>query len=204
MDPCIVVWLSRNTNKMQLCNRIYYFKVYWRLNMFRATHRSSSEALNLYLQPLIYIPMWWPVVPTQPWQWPVTTWVYKPEATNTSLELLMKSGVPLETCWAFRKLWNNKFCYIAASCWYFYWVCESSYDLCIPSPVGDGGRRSICSIMLHGWKAEGFQFVWCCLEKFWFRGLASGLCRRWKGYAMDTRNWGLNCGISYCWDWRWQ
>ena len=21
------------------------------------------------------------------------------------------SGVPLETCWAFNKLWNNKFCY---------------------------------------------------------------------------------------------
>ena len=38
--------LSRNTNKVQLCNRIYYSKVYWRLNMFRAAHRSSSGALN--------------------------------------------------------------------------------------------------------------------------------------------------------------
>jgi hypothetical protein len=46
MDPCIVVWLSRNTNKMQLCNRIYYSKVYWRLNMFRAAHRLSSGALH--------------------------------------------------------------------------------------------------------------------------------------------------------------
>jgi len=34
------------------------------------------------------------------------------------------SGVPLETCWAFNKLWNNKFYYKAASCWYFYWVCK--------------------------------------------------------------------------------
>jgi len=34
----------------------------------------------------------------------------------------MMSGVPLETCWAFSKLWNNKFYYKAASCWYFYWV----------------------------------------------------------------------------------
>jgi len=48
MDPCIVVWLNRNTNKLQLCNRIYYFKVYWRLNMFRAAHRSSSGALNCF------------------------------------------------------------------------------------------------------------------------------------------------------------
>jgi len=34
------------TDKMQLCNRIYYSKVYWRLNMFRAADRSSSGALN--------------------------------------------------------------------------------------------------------------------------------------------------------------
>jgi hypothetical protein len=46
MDPCIVVWLRKNTNKMQPCNRIYYSKVYWRLNMFRAANRSSSGALN--------------------------------------------------------------------------------------------------------------------------------------------------------------
>jgi hypothetical protein len=39
-------WLSRNTNKVQLCDRIYYSKVYWRLNMFQAAHRSSSGALN--------------------------------------------------------------------------------------------------------------------------------------------------------------
>jgi hypothetical protein len=37
---------QRNTNQMQLCNRIYYSKVYWRLKMFRAAHRSSSGALN--------------------------------------------------------------------------------------------------------------------------------------------------------------
>jgi hypothetical protein len=46
MVPCIAVWLSKNTNKMQLCNIIYYSKVYWRLNVFRAAHRSSSGALN--------------------------------------------------------------------------------------------------------------------------------------------------------------
>jgi len=36
-----------------------------------------------------------------------------------SLELLMMSGMPLETCWAFNKLWNNKFGYKVASCWIF-------------------------------------------------------------------------------------
>jgi len=34
----------------------------------------------------------------------------------------MMSGLPLETYWAFKKLWNNKFYDKAASCWYFYWV----------------------------------------------------------------------------------
>jgi len=42
----ITLTLSRNTNKMQFCNRIYYSKVYWRFNMFREAHRSSSGALN--------------------------------------------------------------------------------------------------------------------------------------------------------------
>jgi hypothetical protein len=39
-------WFSRNTNKMQVCNIIYYSKVYWRLNMFRAAHHSSPGAIN--------------------------------------------------------------------------------------------------------------------------------------------------------------
>ena len=34
----------------------------------------------------------------------------------------MMSGLPLETYWAFSKLWNNKFYYKAASCWYLYWI----------------------------------------------------------------------------------
>jgi len=33
-------------NKMQPCNRIYYSKIYWRLNMLRAAYRSSSGAPN--------------------------------------------------------------------------------------------------------------------------------------------------------------
>ena len=64
---------------MQSCNRIYFYKVYWRLNIFII--RSSK----LYLQPLVYTHMWWPVVvqAVQPGQRPVTTRVYKPEAANT-------------------------------------------------------------------------------------------------------------------------
>jgi hypothetical protein len=107
---------------MQLCNRIYYSKVYWRLNMFQAAHRSSSGALNricslwfIYTccnRPLSRLSL----------DNGRSRHVYINQRLQIELELLMMSGVPLETCWAFNKLWNNAFCYNAASCWYFYWV----------------------------------------------------------------------------------
>jgi len=43
----------------------------------------------------------------------------KTEATITVFELLMMSGVSLETCWAIKKHCNNKFYYTVASCWLF-------------------------------------------------------------------------------------
>ena len=45
----------------------------------------------------------------------------KPEAAITVFELLMISGVSLETCWTIKKHWNNKFYYTVASCWLFLW-----------------------------------------------------------------------------------
>ena len=46
------------TNKMRPCIRILLFQRFLLLNMFRATHRSSSGAQKLYLQPLVYIRPW--------------------------------------------------------------------------------------------------------------------------------------------------
>ena len=76
---------------MQPCNRIYYSKIYWRLNMFRKTYRSSSGAPNCICSLWFIYPcgnrplsrMCGNSVPTQSGQRPVTTWVYKPEAANT-------------------------------------------------------------------------------------------------------------------------
>ena len=111
--------LSRNTNKMQLCNRIYYSKVFWTLNMFRAAHRSSSGALNCICslwfihtcgdRPLSRLSLGNGRSPH----------VYINQRLKYSLELLMMSGVPLETHWAFNKLWSNKFSYKVASGWLF-------------------------------------------------------------------------------------
>jgi hypothetical protein len=44
---------------------------------------------------------------------------YANQRLQIKLGLLMISGVPLETCWAFNERWNNKFCYKVASCWLF-------------------------------------------------------------------------------------
>jgi hypothetical protein len=64
---------------MQLCTRIYYSKVYWRLNMFRAAHRPSSGAMNSICSLWLIYPFG-----DRPlsWQRPITTWIYKPEAAN--------------------------------------------------------------------------------------------------------------------------
>jgi predicted DCC family thiol-disulfide oxidoreductase YuxK len=43
----------------------------------------------------------------------------KLEAAITVFELLVMSGVSLETCRAIKKHWNNKFYYTVASCWLF-------------------------------------------------------------------------------------
>jgi len=77
---------------MQLCDRIFYSKVYGKLNMFQAAHRSSSGALNCVRslwftytcgdRPLPRLSGKWQF-PIQLWQLPVTTWVYKPEVANT-------------------------------------------------------------------------------------------------------------------------
>jgi hypothetical protein len=43
----------------------------------------------------------------------------KPQVAITVFELLMMSGVSPETCWAFKKNWNNKLYYTVASCSFF-------------------------------------------------------------------------------------
>jgi hypothetical protein len=44
---------------------------------------------------------------------------YVNQRLQIQLELLMMSGMPLETCSAFNERWINKFYYKVASCWLF-------------------------------------------------------------------------------------
>jgi hypothetical protein len=115
---------------MQLCNRIYYSTVYWRFNMFRAAHRSSSGALNCICSLRFIYPYGDRPLPSLSgkFHFPLRLGYgrsphgYINQRLHIELQLLMMSGVPLETCLAFNKLWNNKFYYKVASCWYFCWV----------------------------------------------------------------------------------
>ena len=103
---------------MQPCNRIYYSTVHWRLNTFRAAHRSSSGALTVFAASGVHTH-----VVTGRSQlrldYDQSPHAYVSQRLQIKLELLMMSGIPLETCSAFNERWNNKFCYKVASCWLF-------------------------------------------------------------------------------------
>jgi hypothetical protein len=118
---------------MRPCNRIYYSTVHWRLNMFRAGYRLSSGALTVFAASGLHThvvtgrsQVWvGTAVPTQT--------AYVNQRLQIQLELLMMSGIPLETCWAFNERWNNKFYYKVASCWLFL-LSQHSF-VCQPIPL---------------------------------------------------------------------
>jgi hypothetical protein len=120
---------------MQPCYRIYYSIVHRRLNMFLAAHRSSSGALTVFAASGLHTPVVtsrgqvWVGTSSHPElsgnQFPLridycrSPYAYVNQRLQIQLELLMMSGLPLETCWGFNERWNNKFYYKVASCWLF-------------------------------------------------------------------------------------
>ena len=86
--------------------------------MFRAVYRSSSGALNVFAVFGLHTH-----VVTGRSQLRLdcgrSPHAYVNQRQQIQLELLMMSGIPLETCWAFNERWNNKLCYKVASCWLF-------------------------------------------------------------------------------------
>ena len=94
--------------------------------MFRAVRRSSSGAPTVFALSGLHTHV--VTARSQVWvgtQFPLrldygrSPHAYINQRLQIQLELLMISGVPLETCWAFNEWWNNKFCYKVASCWLF-------------------------------------------------------------------------------------
>ena len=106
---------------MQPCNRMYYSTVHWRLNMFRAAYRSSSGASGLHTHVVTSRSQVWVGTGQLPLRldYGRSPHAHVNQRLQIQLELLMMSGMPLETCWAFNERWNNKFYYKVASCWLF-------------------------------------------------------------------------------------
>ena len=88
--------------------------------MFRGVYRSSSGALTVFAASGLHTH----VLTGRSQVWVRTEFPLRLDFTlnqrlQIQLELLMMSGVPLETCSAFNERWNNKFYYTVASCWLF-------------------------------------------------------------------------------------
>jgi hypothetical protein len=50
-----------------------------------------------------------------------------PVAARLQLQFLSSWWWAVETCWAIKKQWNNKFYYTVASCWFFLWDLRLRY-----------------------------------------------------------------------------
>jgi hypothetical protein len=98
--------------------------------MFRAAYRSSSGALTVFAASGLHthvvtgrsqVYVTW----LRRSQFPLrldygrSPQAYVNQRLQIQLELLMISGMPLDTCWAFNERWNNEFYYKVASCWLF-------------------------------------------------------------------------------------
>ena len=108
-------------NKMRPCSRIYYSNVIFNCSTcFEPSQRPATK--NVCKTRGCNYSFW---APDDEWcvarnmshdscRQPQT--YVKPEAAITVFELLMMSGVSLETCWAIKKHLNNKFYYTVACC----------------------------------------------------------------------------------------
>jgi hypothetical protein len=130
--------------------------------MFRAAHLLSSGALNCICSLWFICPCGEEPLSRLSGKWihfPLSLgnsrspYGHKTRGCKYSLELLMMSGVLLETCWVFNKLWNNKFYYKAAFCWYFYWVIYDAriheYQICKRQTDCES-----CACLLLQWRQE--------------------------------------------------
>jgi hypothetical protein len=86
----------------------------------------------------------------------------------------MMNGVSLETCWAIKKHWNNKFYYTVASCWLFL------YDLYYDALIHE---HQIFYYLWNftSWVHKGVKFVYIKILKLYFNSLIA--------YIVSNRLW---------------
>jgi hypothetical protein len=106
----------------------------------------------------------------------------------------MMSGVPLETCWAFKILWNNKFYYKVASCWLFLLILIFGSN---PSIIFYCYTSSVCKMKATDEsKISGHLRPIVCLAKQMEGAVRSFEIRNWKPLKQDTQR------QSICLVWR--
>jgi hypothetical protein len=104
--------------------------------MFRAVHRSSSGAVTVFAASdlhthvvTVFSQVWVGTLFPHRRDYGQSPHAYVNQRLQIQLQLLMMSGVPLETCWAFNEQWNNKLYYKVASCWLFLLNHHISYHI---------------------------------------------------------------------------
>ena len=100
---------------------------------------------------------------------------YVNQRLQIQLELLMMSGILLETCWAFNEQWNNKFCYKVASCWLFLL------------------NHSMWTLRCPGITSSVMNPMWTTI------GLSPGLLVRCQQLPAWDMPWPCNLIISFSW-----
>jgi hypothetical protein len=93
-------FIKKNPTRCNNVSKFLLFHIYMKLNVFRATHRTSSEAA-LAASGFSYVwgcwtCRWWTLSGTRP----TTSHVWKTRGCQCSFRLLIMGGVSPETCWA--------------------------------------------------------------------------------------------------------
>jgi len=130
MDPCTIIYMVEKSPTR--CDRIVEFIIPMFFNCPTCFQRHTAhhqELKNCNCSLWFYISLWLLAAVMAEWEFSFHSAMtaagsqpqmyVKPEAAITVFELLMIRAVLLETCWAIKKLWNNKFYYTVASCWLF-------------------------------------------------------------------------------------
>jgi hypothetical protein len=102
---------------------------------------------------------------------------YVNQRLKIQLELLMMSGVPLETCWAFNERWNNLLYYKVASSWLF--LLSSLYSIVFPQ------YRFSCSALPSVFSPSLFQLLLMFCLEMWSNP-CSGLDRPWGFQSVEA------------------
>jgi len=127
----------------------------------KAQHVSSGTSLiirssKLYLQPLVYMPIWWPAVfPPLSLGNGRSPHVYVNQRLQIQFRAPDDERCAARNMLSFQKLWNNKFYYRAACWWYLYWKTSQLMlyrkTIAVSSEIHIKCKHSVCGQNVEFW-----------------------------------------------------